>query len=419
MSHDVEQLFPRISQKIILATMREVFEKHTPVQDLLNFTVDQLLEMLNVVLQTTYVNFKGIAYAQKTGVPAGSPISTYVCDAVLNKVDLTINKLFGQNILAYYRYLDDICSGVKDSSKIPQMLAELNRQDSSLKFTYEIEKRVSNNEPPSLPFLDVRIVNDPTGCYCRHYIKPSQTSRTINYRSAHPPGVFKAILEGEINRAFSHCSKSEDKKNQSNRILQKYLKNDYPEKMVCRALSKWRPPVTPLPPPPKKQNPEFWVSVPYCQGLFELAKKCLKELNVGVCSAPITTIKSLCQKKWAGKVEKMHNTEVVYAIPCQNCKKLYVGQTGRSLQDRTNEHQRAVRLGKDGSGLAKHKKETGHDPNFEGVSIVFKEKNTMKRMQLEAATIAANDGRLLNLSPANLHMLGWWEVFKAAYPDYL
>ena len=34
---------------------------------------------------------------------------------------------------------------------------------------------------------------------------------------------------------------------------------------------------------------------------------------------------------------------VVYRIPCTNCPRTYIGQTGRTLTQRLKEHQRAVR----------------------------------------------------------------------------
>ena len=156
---------------------------------------------------------------------------------------------------------------------------------------------------PVLPFLDIKIINDPTGCFCRHYINPSQTCRTINYNSAHPKAVFKATLEGEIKRAFSHCSKACDLKVQQNRILEKYLENGFPKNMILKSLEKLTPRSNaggPSPPLPLqisgKNKPDFWVSIPHYPGLFELLKKWLKQFNIGVCSTPISTIKSLCQK---------------------------------------------------------------------------------------------------------------------------
>ena len=126
---------------------------------------------------------------------------------------------------------------------------------------------------------------------------------------------------------------------------------------------------------------------------------------------------SHCQKGWGPPIDKMSVTGAVYAIPCGDCHRLYVGQTGRSLSERICEHERAVRLNKEHSALVRHKNNTGHQPDLTKVSIIYIEKNNIKRLNLEAVTIAANKNRLLNITQPNLHMVTWWEVFRDAFPD--
>ena len=35
--------------------------------------------------------------------------------------------------------------------------------------------------------------------------------------------------------------------------------------------------------------------------------------------------------------------EVIYEIPCKDCEKLHIGETGRTLKKRVSEHKQAVR----------------------------------------------------------------------------
>ena len=35
--------------------------------------------------------------------------------------------------------------------------------------------------------------------------------------------------------------------------------------------------------------------------------------------------------------------EVIYEMPCKDCEKLYIGETGRTLKKRVSEHKQAVR----------------------------------------------------------------------------
>jgi len=44
------------------------------------------------------------------------------------------------------------------------------------------------------------------------------------------------------------------------------------------------------------------------------------------------------------KVSKEGTAECVYRIPCKNCQKVYIGETGRSLGVHMKEHQKEVEL---------------------------------------------------------------------------
>ena len=51
---------------------------------------------------------------------------------------------------------------------------------------------------------------------------------------------------------------------------------------------------------------------------------------------------------------------VVYEIPCE-CGKVYIGETGRAVQDRINEQDRDIRLARTKpSAVSEHTNETGH-----------------------------------------------------------
>ena len=58
---------------------------------------------------------------------------------------------------------------------------------------------------------------------------------------------------------------------------------------------------------------------------------------------------------------------VVYKIPCE-CGKVYIGETGRAMQDRIKEHNRDIRLARtQTSAVSEHANETGHLPIWKEV----------------------------------------------------
>ena len=80
-----------------------------------------------------------------------------------------------------------------------------------------------------------------------------------------------------------------------------------------------------------------------------------------------------------------HVSNVVYSIPCTTCSKVYIGQTGRLLQTRIEEHKTAVKYAKcDVSAVAEHVWERNHHVDFQSVSILARDCNLNQRLSLES-----------------------------------
>ena len=232
-SFDVQALFPSISQKLLLRLLeRRIDEKFSEV-DCKSMTKQQLLCCVSAVLHTTYVVHDSKTFQQICGVPAGSCISGFLCDIALDYVDQSINESYSKYILYWGRYLDDTLSALRDASVVTSILRGLNNFDDSLVFTHEMQ-----TSDRSINFLDLTITAQTNGCKFGHFIKPTQTTRTVSYHSAHPKSVMRGVLWGEVNRSLTHCTEPFDRQLQMNRILDKYLSNGYPEKLVRSFIKK-------------------------------------------------------------------------------------------------------------------------------------------------------------------------------------
>jgi hypothetical protein len=66
----------------------------------------------------------------------------------------------------------------------------------------------------------------------------------------------------------------------------------------------------------------------------------------------------------------------VYSIPCE-CRKVYIGQTGRSFKTTINKHHRLIRLYRpDKSVVAKHSIDIGHGIQFQNTRILATKMDT-------------------------------------------
>jgi hypothetical protein len=76
----------------------------------------------------------------------------------------------------------------------------------------------------------------------------------------------------------------------------------------------------------------------------------------------------------------------VYRIPCE-CGKVYIGQTGRSIETRCKEHMRDIRLDQpEKTEVAEHSINTGHQIDF-NVSVLDRASGYMDRLVKEVIQI--------------------------------
>ena len=86
---------------------------------------------------------------------------------------------------------------------------------------------------------------------------------------------------------------------------------------------------------------------------------------------------------------------VVYSIPCNECSKVYIGQTDRTLRHRLAEHRQALKNGDvAGTALAEHTLDTGHPLDLTKAEVIDHHPHTMTRCLLESWHIQKKQGSL-------------------------
>ena len=93
---------------------------------------------------------------------------------------------------------------------------------------------------------------------------------------------------------------------------------------------------------------------------------------------PDTLRKLLSKPK--DEIPKDKECNVVYRIPCADCNAVYIGETKRTLIQRTREHARAVSNGDvDKNEIADHCWENNHRFDWERKAIIDRELNSVSR----------------------------------------
>ena len=100
---------------------------------------------------------------------------------------------------------------------------------------------------------------------------------------------------------------------------------------------------------------------------------------------------------------------VVYKIPCKDCEKVYIGETGRNLQKRMAEHKGAVRRGDTSNGVPVHAWRHQHRVNWEEASVLVQEHSYWRRRVLKDIEIQKH-GNTINLD-CGLTLNPTWTLF--------
>ena len=101
--------------------------------------------------------------------------------------------------------------------------------------------------------------------------------------------------------------------------------------------------------------------LPYIKGLPAPLRHCLQQQGIRAVFKSDTTLRSYLVRPM-DTVDPAKQDGVVYRIPCE-CGKVYIGETGRSMQERIKEHDRDIRLARtQTSAVSEHANKTGHHP---------------------------------------------------------
>nr|VZI02761.1 unnamed protein product [Spirometra erinaceieuropaei] len=151
----------------------------------------------------TYFTFDGAIYEQLKGTPTGSPISGFMAEAVLQRLESLDFQHHRPKFWA--RYVDDTFV-VIERDQVLTFKERLNSVFPDIQFTLEEEE---NNQ---LAFLDVLICRkDCGGLKTKVFRKATNTTQILNFSSNHSISYKRRCLRTLYPRVVTHCSEPEDK----------------------------------------------------------------------------------------------------------------------------------------------------------------------------------------------------------------
>ncbi len=153
---------------------------------------------------------------------------------------------------------------------------------------------------------------------------------------------------------------------------------------------------------PSKQSdrdpPDATVVMPYVKNLSESFRRILSHLSIRTCFKPRVTLRQILVHPQT-KHQNIKKNGVVYEIPCGTCNKVYVGQSGRTLEHSMKEHQRSLTSTNCSyytSAVAEHAVHNNHVIDWKKAKVVDHRSSWKQRCIMESWYIAKQGNNAMN-----------------------
>ena len=172
---------------------------------------DKFLDLVHLVLTTTWYAFNSQFYQQTDGVAMGSPSSSTTAEIYMQAYECTAitTALHPPKVLE--RFVDDVYSIFK-RMRLENFFHHINNLHQNIKFTMEEER---NRE---LGFLDTLLKQKNGEISVLVYRKPIHTDQYLHYSSHHQTSCKESVVSSLFNRPYSIITNKDDLHKENARI---------------------------------------------------------------------------------------------------------------------------------------------------------------------------------------------------------
>ena len=377
--------------------------------------------MIKAVLENNTFTFHDTSYIQTEGIAIGSKLGKNFACAYMRKWDEQLMK-YEKQPLFYKRFIDD---GFGLWTEGEESLKAFGKFANEIHQNIKIELRYSFTE---IEFLDTLVRLKDRMLETDLYSKPTDKHLYLQSKSNHPPHTKKAIPYGLGIRIKRICQNHNDyqkrrqelktqlrKRGYSGKYIESQLQkvDNIPRENLLKYKEKDKKTRVPLVLTFTKHLPDIGKVLRRHMGLLHKSERMqevfkqppmaayrrdhnLQDILVhGKLRKDMMRQRQACGPQCrvcAIKTDNEHicpERDVIYGLWCTVCKKtVYVGETGRQLKERLEEHLRDIRLNRD-KAVSFHYNSKGHSVENVRVTLLEKVYGQSKSLRLirEAAWI--------------------------------
>nr|XP_053634276.1 uncharacterized protein LOC128689811 [Cherax quadricarinatus] len=306
----------------------------------------------------------------------GSPLSAVLANLYMEHLEAERFSTIIPSSVTWLRYDDDILLITPKRFNVQALQDKLNQVEPSIQFT--LEEEVDN----TLPFLDVLLCKADHELRFKVYRKPTNQNDLLHFYSHHDTKTKRGVIIGFFLRALRICS-NEFLEEECTIIEQVFFKLHYPRHFIrdCRrrALNIFNT--------PREDTAEKRYIVLPTNSIAKHVSNIFSNTSFQVSTSTTTTIKDIT----SDRQDKLPPSAGAYISPCNDCNKLYAGETSRDLQTRISEHQYASRSDDTRNACVQHRNSHNHLINYRNSRLIATEDNTQYRRILESSLISISE----------------------------
>ena len=172
---------------------------------------NKFLDLVNLVLTTTWYTFNSQFYQKTDGVAMGGPESLTTAEICMQAHERTAISMALNPRKVWEGFVDDVYSILK-RTHLEYFFQHINNLHQNTKFTMEEE---SNGE---LAILDTLLKRDNGEVSVLVYRKPTHTDQYLHYSSHHQTSCKESVVSSLLNRAYSIITNKDDLDKENTRI---------------------------------------------------------------------------------------------------------------------------------------------------------------------------------------------------------
>ena len=289
-SFEVTSLYTTIPIDYIII-IEDLLQHDNKIADQTSLSPNQILDVLNSLLRTTYFKFNDQFYQQTDRAAMGDPTSAIVSEIYMQVLEITVITIADHPPKIWERHVDDVFSVIQ-RTYLQELLHHINSLHPQTQLTKEEE------QDPIPPFLYTLVQRSPDKTISEKvYGKPTHTNQYLNNTSHYSISAKQSAITALFDIADNVASSEKDKEEEKQHILTALQQNGYPRDFIMKTVKQHnRRKEQTAEVTEKESKPNKKINLPYIQGASEQLRRTFNKYNIKTTFYTPTTLRSLLSK---------------------------------------------------------------------------------------------------------------------------